>query len=114
MAPEEGTPEGGKTKPRWSDLYGPVRVLVYLLILVSLFQIYKDAQFFVSTVLGVLLLFVFAAIIAMLMTPLVDRVEAIGPLQGRRGIAVLVVNGAIILLLAGVLAILIPSVATQG
>jgi predicted PurR-regulated permease PerM len=114
MAPEEGTPGGGRRQPHWSDLYGPVRVLVYLLILVALFQIYTFAQFVVNTVLGVLILFLFAAIIAMLMTPLVDRVEAMGPLKGRRGIAVGVVNGAIILVLAGVLAILIPSVASQG
>jgi predicted PurR-regulated permease PerM len=111
MAPEE---RGGGRQPRWSDLYGPVRVLVFLLILVSLFQIYQDAQFVINTFLSVLLLFVFAAIIAMLMTPLVDRIENIGPLRGRRGLAVLVLNAIVILVLAGILAILIPNVATQG
>ncbi|HEV3234284.1 MAG TPA: AI-2E family transporter [Candidatus Dormibacteraeota bacterium] len=114
MAPEEGTPGGGRRQPRWSDLYGPVRVLVYLLILVALFQIYQDAQFAVNTILGVLLLFVFAGIIAMLLTPLVDRIEMMGPLRGRRGVAVLVLNAAVILVLAGILAILIPPIATQG
>jgi predicted PurR-regulated permease PerM len=110
--PEEGRGEG--RQPRWSDLYAPVRVLVFLLIVVSLLQIYQAAQFVVNTILSVVLLFVFAAIIAMLLTPLVDRIENLGPLQGRRGLAVVVLNLLVILALAGILAILIPNIATQG
>jgi predicted PurR-regulated permease PerM len=114
VAPDAEGSGGGDRPPGWSDLYRPVRVLVYLLIAVCLFQLYQDARYLIETALGVLLLFVFAAIIAMLLTPLVDGLEHLGPLRGRRGIAVIVLNGALILVLAGFLAVLIPSVATQG
>ena len=114
MTPEEGKPGGEDRQPRWSDLYRPVRVLVFLLILVALFQIYRDAEFIITTIFGVVLLFIFAAIIAMLLTPLVDRIETLSPLRGRRGIAVVVLNLALILVLTGFLAVLVPSVASQG
>jgi predicted PurR-regulated permease PerM len=111
---EQGLEEEGRPHSRFSDLYRPLRALVYLLIGVALFQIYRDAQFLVTTIIGVLLLFVFAAIIAMLLTPLVDRIERVGPWRGHRGIAVLILNFALILVAAGFLAVLIPSVASQG
>jgi predicted PurR-regulated permease PerM len=110
----EGLQEEGRPQSRFSDLYRPARVLLYLLIGVALFQIYRDAEFLVNTIFGVMLLFVFAAIIAMLLTPLVDRIEKVGPWRGHRGIAVLFLNFTLILAVAAFLAILIPSVASQG
>ncbi|MEA2646520.1 MAG: hypothetical protein QOE92_1603 [Chloroflexota bacterium] len=107
--------EPRKSRAEWvDDLRRPARVLIYLLILATVLQVYKDIEFIMTRVFSVLLLFVFAAIIAMLLNPLVDRVETFGPLKGRRGIAVLVVNVTILLLLAAFLAVLIPNVASQG
>jgi predicted PurR-regulated permease PerM len=60
------------------------------------------------------LLFVFAAIIALLLTPLVDRVQAVPLFQNRRSLAVLAVNLTILVLLGGLVALLIPGIVSQG
>ena len=115
MAGMSDLPDQGKTRADWmEDLRRPARVLIYLLILATVLQVYKDMEFVMAKVFSVLLLFVFAAIVAMLLNPLVDRVEGLGPLRGHRGLAVLVVNLVLLLLLAAFLAVLIPNVASQG
>src|SRR5258708_33804356 len=98
----------------WRDLHRPARALIYLLIALALIIIYQDASFLVSKVLSVLLLFVFAAIIAMLLNPLADALERLRFLPGGRGTAVLTLNLALTLGLALVLAVLIPSVVAQS
>jgi len=102
-------------EPRfWRDLHRPVRALVYVLILLALIEIYHQAAFIVDQVFGVILLFVFAAIIAMLITPLVDALERTRPLKGRRGLAVLTLNIILVVALGAFLAALIPSLVAQG
>ena len=98
----------------WSDLHRPMRTLVYLLILAVLIQIYHQTEYIAAKIFDVLLLFVFAAIVAMLLTPLVDRLQAHPLLRERRALAVLVLNLLLMAILAGFLAVLIPSVAAQG
>jgi predicted PurR-regulated permease PerM len=98
----------------WSDLHRPLRTLVYLLIVAVLIQIYHQTEYIAAKIFDVLLLFVFAAIVAMLLTPLVDRIQEHPLLSGRRALAVLVLNLLLTAILAGFLAILIPSVAAQG
>src|SRR5258708_8134617 len=100
MSPEEHATVERRRRRRFDDLFAPARVLLFLLIVVALLQIYNDATFLVSRTLGILLLFLFGAIVAMLLTPLVDRLETMGPLRGRRGGAVLVLNAATLLVTA--------------
>jgi predicted PurR-regulated permease PerM len=98
----------------WNDLHRPVRILVFLLITAVLIQIYRETEFVASKIFSVLLLFVFAAIIAMLLTPLVDAIQEHPLLRQRRALAVLILNVTLLALLAGFLALLIPSVASQA
>ena len=98
----------------WADLHGPVRTLVYVLIALGVVLLYQQTEFFVSRVLGVLLLFVFAAIVAMLLNPLVDAVAALEGMRHHRGMAVLAVNCLILAAFIGVAAILAPTLAAQA
>jgi predicted PurR-regulated permease PerM len=98
----------------WSDLHRPLRTLVYVLIVAVLIQIYHQTEYIAAKIFDVLLLFVFAAIVAMLLTPLVDRLQEYPLLRERRALAVLILNLLLMALLAGLLAILIPSVAAQS
>ena len=98
----------------WSDLHGPVRTLVYALIALSLVLLYQQTEFFVSRVFGVLLLFVFAAIVAMLLNPLVDAIAALEGMRHHRGMAVLAVNCLILAALVSVGALLAPTLADQA
>jgi predicted PurR-regulated permease PerM len=98
----------------WSDLHGPVRALIFLLIALALVLLYQQLEFFVSRVFGVLLLFVFAAIVAMLLNPLVDAVAALEGMRHNRGMAVLAVNCLILAALVSVGALLAPTLADQA
>jgi predicted PurR-regulated permease PerM len=89
-----------------------VRVLVFLLIALVLLTLYHDAEYLVSRVFSVLLLFLFAAIVAMMLNPLVDRLFQVSGI--RRGMAVLLVN---LFILAAVVLLgvaLAPSLAAQA
>src|SRR3977135_2291458 len=55
--------------------------------------IYRELDFLITRVFGVLLLFVFAAIIALLLTPLVDRIEQLAFFAVHRVFAVLLLYG---------------------
>jgi predicted PurR-regulated permease PerM len=98
----------------WNDLHRPVRLLVFLLIAAILIQIYRETEFVAGKIFGVLLLFIFAAIIAMLLTPLVDAIQEHPLLHDHRAMAVLILNVILLALLAGFMALLIPSVASQA
>ncbi|MFN2463782.1 MAG: AI-2E family transporter, partial [Candidatus Dormibacteria bacterium] len=97
----------------WEAVPQPLRILVYLLMALLAIQIYHDANFLVSRIFNVVLLFVFAGIIALLLTPVIDRVEHSRLIHGRRGLAVLIVNAVILLVVAGGIALLVPIVGQQ-
>lgn len=98
----------------WGDLHGPLRALIFLLVALVLTMLYREAEFILTRVFGVLLLFIFAAIAAMLLDPLVDMVARVDPLRSRRGSAVLAVNLLIVAMLFAIAAMLAPSVAAQA
>ena len=98
----------------WSAMPGPLRALLVAAIAALLLCIYQQAHVVVDKLFGVLLLFLFAAIIAMLVTPLVDRVEAVQLFRGRRGLAVVAVNLTILGVLGGAIAAVAPLVAAQA
>ena len=56
----------------WYHLERPARILVYLLIALTLVMLYHQSEYLVVHLFNVLLLFVFAAIIALLLTPVID------------------------------------------
>ena len=88
----------------------PVRVLIYLLIALVVVELYHQASYLVLKLTNILLIFMFAAVIAMLVTPLIDRVEELPLLRGRRGLAVLLLYGAALLVLGSLAVLIAPTV----
>lgn len=111
--------EGGEQQSpartvRWESVPQPVRVLVYLLIALVAIEVYHSENFLFSRVFNVVLLFVFAAIIALLLTPVIDWLEHTASLRGRRALAVLIVNVALVALVGIGVALLVPLVGRQA
>ena len=73
----------------WGELRRPVTVLVYLLLALVVVELYHQAFYVFIQLWSILLIFLFAAVIAMLLTPLIDRVESLPPFRRRRALAVL-------------------------
>src|SRR2546423_8562804 len=98
----------------WRHLERPVRILVYLLIALTLVMLYHQSEYLVVHLFDVLLLFIFAAIIALLLTPLIDRMEMLAIFKGRRVLAVLLLYVVILGLIAGVIALVPPALIGQA
>jgi predicted PurR-regulated permease PerM len=105
---------GGYAVKAWRQFEQPVRILIYLLIALSLVLLYHQGEYLVVHLFNVLLLFIFAAIIALLLTPVVDQLEEHTLLKGRRVIAVLVVYIVIIGLIALVIGLVAPPLIGQA
>jgi predicted PurR-regulated permease PerM len=106
--------QGGLPTRVWQHLERPARILVYLLIALTLVMLYHESEYLVVHLFNVLLLFVFAAIIALLLTPLIDVMETLPVFKGRRVFAVLLVYVVIIGLIAGVIALVTPALIGQA
>src|SRR6202140_801310 len=91
-------------------LVRPLRILVYLLIVLAIVELYRQASTLVLQLTNIGLIFMFAAIVAMLVTPIVDRIQGMPVLRGHRGAAVLVLYGAIVIIIGGAAALLAPTV----
>ena len=98
----------------WASIPQPLRVLVYVLIALGAIEIYHQADFIFVHVFNVVLLFIFASIITLLLTPLIDRLEHSRPVNGRRGIAVLITNLALLLVVGGAVFVVAPLVGQQA
>jgi predicted PurR-regulated permease PerM len=98
----------------WRHLERPVRILVYLLIALTVVMLYHQSEYLVVHIFNVLLLFVFAAIIALLLTPVIDRMEMLAVFKGRRVLAVLLLYIVIIGVIAGLIALVTPSLIGQA
>lgn len=98
----------------WRALLRPVEVLVWLLIAVVVVELYTRAGFLITHLFSVLLLFVFAAIIALLLTPVVDRMETVWIFRKRRGLAVIALLLVVIAVIAGLVVLIAPSLAAQA
>jgi predicted PurR-regulated permease PerM len=98
----------------WRHLERPVRILVYVLIALALVMLYHQSEYLVVHLFNVFLLFVFAAIIALLLTPVIDRMEMLALFKGRRVLAVLLIYIVIIGLIAGVIALVTPALIGQA
>jgi predicted PurR-regulated permease PerM len=106
--------QGGHLTRAWRHLERPVRILVYLLIALSVVMLYHQSEYLVVHLFNVLLLFVFAAIIALLLTPVIDRLEMLPIFKGRRVLTVLLLYIVIVGLVAGVIALVTPALIGQA
>jgi predicted PurR-regulated permease PerM len=106
--------QGGHLTRAWRHLERPVRILVYVLIALSLVMLYHQTEYLVVHLFNVVLLFIFAAIIALLLTPVIDRMEMLPIFKGRRVVAVLLLYVVIIGLIAGVIALVTPALIGQA
>jgi predicted PurR-regulated permease PerM len=98
----------------WRHLERPVQILVYLLIALSAAMLYHQSEYLVTHLFNVVLLFVFAAIIALLLTPVIDMMERLGLFNGRRVFAVLLLYVVIIGIIAGIIALVTPALIYQA
>ena len=106
--------QGGELARAWRHLERPVRILVYVLIALAVVMLYHQSEYLVVHMFNVLLLFVFAAIIALLLTPVIDRMEVLPIFKGRRVVAVILLYVIIIGLVAGVIALVTPALIGQA
>ena len=111
MAEQE---KGGFLIRSWRHLERPVQILVYLLIALSAVMLYHQSEYLVVHLFNVFLLFVFAAIIALLLTPVIDRMERLTVFKGRRVFAVLLLYVVIIGIVAGLIALVTPALIYQA
>jgi len=98
----------------WSELLRPAEVLLWLLIAVAVVELYTRASFLVTHIFSVLLLFVFGGIIALLLTPVVDGMENVAIFRNRRGLAAIALLVVLLAVVAGVVALVIPSLVAQA
>src|SRR5260370_40026367 len=105
---------GGTVTRAWRLLERPVRILIYLLIALSLVMLYHQTEYLVVHLFNVLLLFVFAAIIALQLTPLIDLMERLAIFKGRRVFAVLLLYVVIIGLVVGLMVLVTPALIYQA
>jgi len=92
----------------------PLRILLYLLIVLAIVELYRQASTLVLQLTNIGLIFMFAAIVAMLVTPVVDRIQGLPVLRGHRGAAVLVLYGAIVMVIGVAAALLAPTVGADA
>jgi predicted PurR-regulated permease PerM len=98
----------------WRHLERPVQILVYLLIALSAVMLYHQSEYLVVHLFNVFLLFVFAAIIALLLTPVIDAMERLGIFKTRRVFAVLLLYVVIIGIVAGLIVLVTPALIYQA
>jgi predicted PurR-regulated permease PerM len=104
----------GQLTRAWRHLDRPVRILVYLLIALTVVMLYHQSEYLVVRLFNVLLLFLFAAIIALLLTPLIDWLQTLPVLKGRRVLSVLLVYVVVMGLIATVIALVTPVLIGQA
>jgi predicted PurR-regulated permease PerM len=112
MAPQERSQ--GAMASRWHHLVGPTRVLVWLLIALSVVSLYHGAEFLVAHVFSVLLLFVFAAVVALVLTPVVDRMQRVPPFRWHRPSTVLALYLGVVAAIAASVTLVMPSIVRQA
>ena len=105
---------GGYLVRAWRHLQRPVQILVYLLIALTLVMLYHQTEYLVVHLFNVFLLFAFAAIIALLLTPVIDLMERLAIFKGRRVFAVLLLYVVIIGLVVGLLILVTPALIYQA
>src|SRR5712664_3179241 len=106
--------KGGSVTRNWRHLQRPVEILVYVLIALSAVMLYHQSEYLVVHLFNVFLLFAFAAIIALLLTPVIDMMERLTIFKGRRTFAVLLLYVVIIGIVAGLIVLVTPALIYQA
>src|SRR3989442_3672372 len=109
-----GREQGGQLLRAWRHLERPVRILVYLLIALSVVMLYHQSEYLVVHLFNVFRPSVSAGIIALLLTPVIDRMQVLPVFKGRRVVAVILLYVIIIGLVAGVIALVTPALIGQA
>jgi predicted PurR-regulated permease PerM len=98
----------------WHRLGRPLQTLVWVAIVAGLVAIYRGASDLVGHVFSVLLLFIFAAVIALILNPVVDFAQRLPLLRNHRAIAVLGLYLVTFAAIGGAMALVIPSLVDQA
>jgi len=98
----------------FTALARPLKWLIYLLIVLAIVELYHQASGLVLQLTNIGLVFMFAAVVAMLVTPIVDAIQRLPIFRDHRGAAVLVLYGAIVVVVGGAAALLAPTVITDA
>ena len=98
----------------WSRLYRPIEVLVWLVIVLAVVSVYHGAEYLVVHLFSVAVLFVFAAVLALVLTPVVDHLQRVPPFRAHRAVAVLALYASFLGALAGALALVVPAIIHQA
>ena len=107
-------PEPDSKPTHWGELLRPAEVLLWLLIAVAFVELYTRASFLVTHLFSVLLLFVFGAIIALLLTPVVDGMENVAIFRKRRGLAAIALLLIVLAVVGAIVALVLPSLIAQA
>src|SRR5579859_4900137 len=118
MPPTAASDDGGDaTAPRftiWHRLGRPLQILVWLAIVAAVVVIYNGASSLVNHIFSVLLLFIFAAVVALLLNPVVDFMQRAPVLRTHRAVAVLALYLGAFALIGGAMAVVIPNLIDQA
>ncbi len=98
----------------WDRLGSPLRALAWLLLVATLLAIFREAESFLVHVFNVLLLFVFASIIAVVLTPVLDLVQRVRPFRSYRGLAALLLYAVFLAVLVGLAFLIGPTLVSQA
>ena len=93
-----------------AKLARPLRILIYFAIALAIVELYRQASTLVLQLTNIGLIFMFAMVVALLVTPVVDRVQTLPLLRGHRGAAVLLLYAGIVLVVGLTSALLAPTV----
>jgi predicted PurR-regulated permease PerM len=97
-----------------ASLARPLRILIVIGIVLGVVELYRQASTLVLQITNIVLIFVFAAVFAMLVTPIVDWMQNLPVLRARRGLAVLVLYGVIVIVIGVTAAVLAPTVVADA
>ncbi|HVC05799.1 MAG TPA: AI-2E family transporter [Candidatus Acidoferrales bacterium] len=111
MSPVATTPA---SRTAWDRLGTPIRALVWVLLVAGALAIFREAESFVGHVFSVVLLFVFASIIAVVLTPVLDFAQRYRAFRSHRGPAALLLYAIFLALLVGVGFLIGPTLIAQG
>jgi predicted PurR-regulated permease PerM len=91
----------------------PLRALVWLLLAATLLAIFREAESFFVHVFNVVLLFAFASIVAVVLTPVLDLMQRLPPFRAYRGVAALLLYAAFLGIMVGLGFLIGPTLVSQ-
>jgi predicted PurR-regulated permease PerM len=97
----------------WDRMGWPLRALVWLLLAATLLAIYREAESFFVHVFNVVLLFAFASIVAVVLTPVLDLMQRLPPFRAYRGVAALLLYAAFLGILVGLGFLIGPTLVSE-